>query len=153
MKRNRLRSTRLACELTRKQLFIQLFTYALFMRIALRTRNPCRIQSDHEDIMEKQQLINTVQSILKTKKELVGIRTWQQAPKHIPRYSGNANWLLKHSSRTETLRTHVQKRYKIASQAAEGVMFFMRGVFVDKCHEADNALFQCCSLSAGPSQV
>ena len=33
--------------------------------------------------MEKQLVINTILSVLALKKELVGIRTWQQTPGHI----------------------------------------------------------------------
>jgi len=40
--------------------------------------------------MKKQLVINTIQNVLALKKELIGIRTWQQVPDHIPRYSGTA---------------------------------------------------------------
>jgi uncharacterized protein (DUF169 family) len=40
--------------------------------------------------MEKQLVVTTLQNLLGLKKELVGIKTWQQTPKHIPRYNGTA---------------------------------------------------------------
>jgi uncharacterized protein (DUF169 family) len=42
------------------------------------------------EIMDKQLAIQTIHTTLSLKKEIVGLKTWQQPPAHIPRYSGNA---------------------------------------------------------------
>lgn len=40
--------------------------------------------------MDRQKVISTVRNVLSIKKDLIGIRTWNEPPEHIPRYKGSA---------------------------------------------------------------